>query len=244
MDEAKEEKKIELKPVVLEFENDGKLAFRNQQELANAARLAIKINLVPNHLKAEGLEAVMSAMIMCKQFNLPDKAMNQMAYVKGKLTCFGSLVTAIAERHPEYGDREDFFIDENMERICVQNKNIKNLVYAAVVRSKKKNSQVWNEYFFSIDEAEQAGLLTKNTKPDSGWIKYTKDLLFHKANKRMLEANYASALNGVEYYEDLREALDVSKPMKEVLNATEITQELLNDSPKELANASEHQQGL
>lgn len=212
-------------PITVGFNSQGRIAFSNQQELGTAARLAIQMNLAPDHLKKEGLQAVMSAMVMCRQLGLIDAAMNKLAYVKGKLVPFGSLVTAIAETHPEYGEREDFFLDDKQERISVANKNLNALPWAAVVRNRKKNSTIWNEYFFTILEAEQAGLYTKNTKPDSGWMKYTKDMLFYKANKRMLDANYASVSAGLDTYEDIREVYDVT-PGKETTSTDDLNKEL------------------
>lgn len=204
--------------VIVPITNGGMMTFKNQIELGNAARMLIQMNLAPNHLKQEGPTAVMAALVMCRQFNLPDTAMNEMAYVKGKLTCFGSLVTALAERHPEYGEKEEFFIDENCERICVANKNLKAMPWASVIRIRKKGSDIWNEYFFSLDDAHQAGLLTETTKRDSGWVKYTKDLLMHKSKSRALKANYASALNGVNYHEDVVEVIQKEREVKDIAN--------------------------
>lgn len=213
--------------VLVPITTSGAMTFTNQIELGHAATMLIQMNLAPNHLKSEGKTAVMSALIMCRQFNLPDTAMNEMAYVKGKLTCFGSLVTALAERHPEYGEKEEFFIDENCERISVANKNLKAMPWASVIRIRKKGSTVWNEYFFSLDDAHQAGLLTENTKRDSGWVKYTKDLLMHKTKSRAFKANYASALNGVNYHEDVVEVISKEREVKDI--ASELSDAIKGD---------------
>lgn len=202
----------EIKPIaepkkaatLIPIKSDGALDFTDQMQLGSAAALAISLKLAPDHLTKEGRPAVMAAMICCKQYNLPATAMNEMGYVKGKLTFFGSLMSALAERHPEYGEKEEFFIDIAGDKICAENKNLASAQpWACVMRVKKKNSTVWNEYSFSVNDAEQAGLLTKTTKPDSGWMKYTKDLLYHKAKNRALKANYSSALNGAQYHEDI-----------------------------------------
>jgi hypothetical protein len=195
---------IEKTKVIVNIGEQGALNFKDQTELGSAARLMIKMNMAPTHLREQGLEAVMSALLFVKQFNLPVSAMNELGYVKGKLTAFGSLFTALAERHEQYGEKEEFFITREGERISADNKNLATAIpWAHVMRIKRKDSQVWNEYFFSVDDAEKAGLLTKNTKPDAGWVKYTKDLLYHKTKARGLKSNYASALNGLEYHEDL-----------------------------------------
>jgi hypothetical protein len=216
---TEQRKAKEQKGIVVAIKTDGALDFSNQTELGQAARLMIKMKMAPNHLIEAGLEAVMSAMLFCKQHQLPITAMNELAFIKGKLACFGSLFTAIAERHPEYGEKEEFFITKEGERICSENKNLQAEAWAHVMRVKKKGGTVWNEYYFSVDDANQAGLLTENTKKDSGWIKYTKDLLFHKNKSRALKSNYASALNGINYYEDLKEikeAKHISEEMNEV----------------------------
>lgn len=197
--------------VVVAVEKDGNYGFSNQLELANAASMMIQTSMAPDHLKKEGKPAVMAAMVLCKQFNLPQKAMNQMAFVKGKLTCYGSLVTAIAQKHKKYGEKREFFVDENIEEICVANKNLKAKPYAAVVQIKKKGEHHWTEYFFTIEDAEEAKLLTSATKPDSGWRKYMRDMLMHKARKRALNAEYASALEGIEYHEDVAEVYETAR---------------------------------
>ena len=67
--------------VLVPITTSGAMTFTNQIELGHAATMLIQMNLAPIHLKSEGKTAVMSALIMCRQFNLPDTAMNAMAYV-------------------------------------------------------------------------------------------------------------------------------------------------------------------
>lgn len=220
--ENKPDQESKPQQVLIKIDQNGLFAFENQMELASAARLAIQMNIVPAHLKKEGLEAVMSALTLCRQYKLPNHAMNEMAFIKGKLSCFGSLVTALAERHPEYGEQECFFVDKDSNKICSDNKNLKEIPWAHVRKIKKKNSTVWNEYVFSVDDAFQAGLLTEKTSSDSGWVKYTKDLLSHKTKARGFKDNYASALHGIEYYEDIKE---VNQP-RDVTNTAEVLNNL------------------
>lgn len=213
-EQPEEQPKKKPAPVV-SVDEKGLWAFTNHIELRAAASMMVQTKYAPQHLRNEGPEAVAAAMLFCKQYGLPQKCMNQLAFIKGKLSAYGSLVTALAERHPEYGQKREFYIDENCEEICVKNKNLKAPIWAAVVQVKKKGYQQWNEYVFSMDDASQAGL-DKPTKrsgeinSDSPWIKYTKDMLMHKARKRALNAEYASAIEGVEYYEDIREVKDVT----------------------------------
>lgn len=213
--EIKPDQKPEIKAVAIRITERGLFDFKDHIELGNAASMMIKIKEAPDHLAKEGREAVAAALLFCKQFNLPQKAMNQMAFIKGKLSAFGSLVTAIAEKHPLYGSKREFFVDENCDEICVSNKNLKANVFAAVVQIRKKNDEHWTEYTFSVEDAARAELLEPTRRDgtiilDSPWIKYRKDMLMHKARKRALQSEYASALEGIDYYEDARDIRDVT----------------------------------
>lgn len=189
--------------VLVPISERGAFIFGNHTELAQAAQMLMKLKIAPDHLRKEGVEAVGAAMIFCRQFGLPDKAMNEMAWVKGKLTQFGSLVTALAERHHQYGEKREFFLDEKQDEICSRNKNLNAKVWAAVAQIRKKGQEHWTEFYFTMDEAQTAELMGNPT-----WKKYPKDMLMHKARARAFKAEYASALNGVDYHEDVVEALE------------------------------------
>jgi hypothetical protein len=226
--EAKEQK-VPI-PTVIDISKEGP-RFDNQQELANAARLMIKVKMAPTHLVREGVEAVMSALLFIKQFHLPLTAMNEIGFVKGRVTVYGSLFTALAERHEQYGDHEHFFVTKEGDRISSDNKNLGSIPWAHVTKIRKKGSDIWNEYYFSIEDAEQAGLLTKNTSQDSAWLKYTKDLLFHKSKNRALKANYASALNGALYHEDFVEEKFIEREVSQSDGAKSLN-DLFADKPE------------
>jgi hypothetical protein len=209
-DEA--QNKNNVPAIIVKIDKEGLLSFTNHLELAQAASIAIQTKVAPKHLRDEGREAVAAALLLCKQFRLPQKSMNQMGWVKDKLTCYGSLVTAMAERHPLYGEKKEIYIDENQEVICLANKNLNETPYAAIVMNRKKGQTHWTEYYFSMDDAAKAKLdkpkkRSGDINHDSPWIKYTKDMLMHKARARMNRAEYASALEGIDYHEDVSEAL-------------------------------------
>lgn len=193
--------------IVVHVGGAGELQFGSHLELAQAATIAMQTMLAPPDLIKEGKPAVMAALLACKQFSLPQKAMNQMAFIKNRITFYGYLVQGLAERHPSYGQKREYVLDEDQEIICVQNKNLHRPPWAAVVEICKKGSTVWNQYFFTVDEAEKAGLFKNGV-----WKSYPKDMLLHKARKRALSAEYASVLEGVDYHEDVVEAIDV-KPV-------------------------------
>ena len=196
------------KALTIDFKSDGLVKFENQLELSNAARFLVKIKLAPDHLVKLGPEAVATALIFCQQYNLPYSAMNEIGVVKGKAGAFGSLVTALAQRDPEYGEMVVQYTNSSGEFINSKNKNLDDDVNACVIQIQKKGSQVCKEYFFTKKEAQTAGLMGNNT-----YQKYLKDMLFHRAKFRAMKTEYARALNGVESYEIMKsdsEIRDVS----------------------------------
>lgn len=201
-----EESKVEVleektkNEVSVNFKEDGLVLFKNHNELTTAAKFLLHIKLAPDHLAKEGLNAVTTALLFCQQHRLPYSAMNEIGVVKGKAGAFGSLVTALAKRDHDFGEMIVLYVNEKMEEISLANKNLKDEVYACVIRIKKKSSEIWKEFFFTVDEARKAGLLNNNT-----YQKYLKDMLFHRAKFRALKTEHADYLSGVESYEILND---------------------------------------
>lgn len=190
--------------IAVNFKKDGLVSFKDHNELTVAAKFLLHIELAPDHLTKLGVKAVTSALLFCQQRGLPYSAMNEIGVIKGKVGAFGSLVTALAKRDPEYGEMIVLYVNEKMETICLTNKNLKDDVFACVIRIKKKSSETWNEYFFTKDEAKTAGLLGSNT-----YQKYLKDMLYHRAKFRAMKTEYPDALEGVECYEIMQEEAQI-----------------------------------
>lgn len=220
--EAKTEKKQKAtaNEVAIRFKDDGLVQFEDHKELLNAALMMVTLKIAPDHLKTR--DEVAMAMIFCQQRNLPYSSMNEIGVVKGKPGAFGSLVTALAQRDPAYGETIVQYVNKEMNPITLKNKNLSDDVYACVIQIKKKNSEIWNEYFFTVDEAKKAGLMGSNT-----YQKYLKDMLFHRAKFRAFKTEYAAALNGVESYEILKQEADVKdvSPLNELNQKLGLTEE-------------------
>lgn len=187
------------KSILVKFNPDGLVSFSDQTELANAAKTLIMMNLAPDHLKKEGFQAVMAALTLCRQHNLPYSSLNEIASIKGKLGVYGSLLTALAQRDPNYGEIKVMYADKDMNVISLANKNLNAEVYACVIHYKKKTDSDFHEYYFTKDEAQKAGLLGNQT-----YTKYLKDMLYHKAKIRLLKTEHPMFLNGVESAELLQ----------------------------------------
>lgn len=199
--------------ILVKIDKEGVVNFGNQIELSQAASFIIQMKLAPEHLRKDGKEVVMAALTLCRQYRLPLSALNEMAAIKGKVGVFGTLMTALAQRHPDFGEMKVQYINEEQSVICLANKNLKDSVWACVISIRKQGSNEWNEYFFTKDEAQTAGLLGSNT-----YQKYLKDMLFHRAKARAFNTEYASALKGIESAENMTyeaQARDLS-PVEEM----------------------------
>lgn len=223
-DAMKEEEKKQdaAKPsntVLVGISEGGAFEFRNQTELSASAKFAIAAKIAPEHLRKEGPEAVAAALVFCKQHNLPLSAMGKMAYIRGKVQVFGTLYMALAQRHKDFGEMRIFFVDKDHKEICFANKNLDSDVWACVISARKKKDTLWSEFFFTRKEAETAGLF-KNAVYKS----YLKDMLYHRTKQRMVDAFYASAVEGIEYYEaniEYDAEKEVGQSLNEKLGLTE-----------------------
>lgn len=193
------QKELQKQTNELMIGSDGEIEASTASQLIRSVQAYRKMGIVPKQFETDAQAA--GAILFAKQLGLnPLQAWGEIACVHGKYTVYGSLFRALARRAHNFGQDEVFFLDENQEKICAENKNLKNPVWACVVRTKTKDSDFYNEHFFTTDEAKTAGIL----RPGSAWGKYLKDMLLAKAFARSYRQAYPDALNGVLCYEDLK----------------------------------------
>lgn len=193
--EIQEELKKTRNELVLN--ESGELQAENISQLASAVRNYRRAGLIPKHLETDAM--AVGAIMFCKQIGVPPlQGMGQVACIHGKFSAFGSLFTALAQKDPDFGFDEVFYLNEKMEKICAENKNLKDPSWACVVRTQKKGSPFINEFSFTMDEAKEAGII-RNV-----WKTYPRSMLFFKAIARAYRATYPAALNGLMMVEDLQ----------------------------------------
>ena len=189
----------------------GEIAVETVTQLTRSVAAYRKAQLIPKHLSTDAM--AIGAIMFCRQFGIPPLVgMGQVACIHGKFSAFGSLFTALAQKDPDFGYDNVFYLDENQEKICAENKNLKSAAWACVVQSQKKGSPFILETVFTMDDAKQAGLI-KNV-----WQTYPKDLLRWKALARAYRTLYPAALNGVMLADDLKTDWDE----KEVTSAVSL----------------------
>jgi len=113
--------------------------------------------------------------------------------IGGKPAFFGDFPLMMVQKSGFLESIEEFFVNDKLEKICFENKNIKDKVFAAICRVKRKGDSSVLESFFTVDEAALAGLFKNQT-----WNKYTKDMLMFRTRGRSLRAKFPDALGGLE----------------------------------------------
>ena len=194
---------VEIKKELSKATNELQISENGEIEASTINQLALSVKhyraagLIPKHLATDG--AAVGAILYCKQFGIPPlSGIGQVAHIHGKFCAYGSLFTALAQRDPDFGFDEIFYLDENQDKMCAANKNLDKPAWACVVRTQKKGSPFINEFVFTMDEARKAGIV-RNV-----WTTYPKAMLFWKAMARAYRATYPAALNGVMLAEDLK----------------------------------------
>lgn len=199
----------ELKKQVneLQLSETGEIQAETVNQLAQSVRAYRKAGLLPKHLETDAM--AIGAIMFCRQLGVPPLiGIGQVACIHGKFSAYGSLFTALAQRDPDFGYDEVFYLDEKQDKICAENKNLNNPAWACVVRTQKKGSPFILETVFTMDDAKKAGIV-RNV-----WDKYPRDMLRWKCLARAYRTLYPAALNGVMMAEDLRtdwEEKDVTK---------------------------------
>jgi hypothetical protein len=132
--------------------------------------------------------------------------------ISGKPAFFGDFPLMMVQKSGFVESIEEFFVNDKLEKICFENKNIKDKVFAAFCRVKRKGDAAVLESFFTVDEASMAGLFKNQT-----WNKYTKDMLMYRTRGRALRAKFPDALGGLEIAEFI-EGVETKETEKERAN--------------------------
>lgn len=191
------QKELQKQSNELAINDDGQIKAETINELAMSVKAYRKAGIIPKHLETDA--QAIGAILFCKQLGVPPlSGIGQVACIHGKFAAFGSLFTALAQKDPDFGYDEVFYLDENQDKICAANKNLDKPAWACVVRTQKKGSPFVNEFSFSMKEAQEAGIV-RNV-----WKSYPKSMLFWKTIARAYRATYPAALNGLLLAEDLK----------------------------------------
>lgn len=144
----------------------------------------------------------------------PFQGLRNIAMINGNPTIWGELPLALARKTGELESIEEFLIDKQYNRISLANKNLDAPHWGAICQIKRKNNPM-TEAFFTMDDAQRAGLLSRASSP---WVTYPKIMLARRARSQALKTAFADALAGTaiaeydhNYLPDGPEARDVTR---------------------------------
>lgn len=125
-------------------------------------------------------------------------ALKMMYVINGQPSLFGDGPLLMCRRTSLVDGFEEFFVNSEMKRISVANKNLKDEVYAAVCRVKRVGDKIWQEDYFTQDNLRTAGLdVNSYGKKKAVWEKFERLMMRYKSRSMALKSKFADVLHGI-----------------------------------------------
>lgn len=155
------------------------------------AKMMIQSGLLPSRFKTE--QQVMTAYRFAKETGLqPLTAMRQMAVINGTPSFYGDLPLSIVLNSGKLEYIDEYLITQDYKKITLENKNLHEEPWASVCKVKRKGDNEVCERFFSVKDAEKAGLFRNPV-----WKTYLSRMLTYRARSQALKDKFSDCLNGV-----------------------------------------------
>lgn len=191
-------------------EDNRGLAPLNHVQLGAFIKQMITAGAMPKHLK--GFEQVLCAWNYAAQLGLPPQpSLRNIAVIEGSPSLFGDLPLALVQRHHDFKFYEEYCINDKYEKISLENKNLKDPIFAGVANLQRSGMPKPQSFSFTVDDATRAGINAQKTKSgyETVWAKYPQDMYIRKARIRAIRALFADALTGAAIAEDNNYAPDL-----------------------------------
>lgn len=187
-----DEKAKEQKALAIKIDDQGLVKIETLSDELSLCKTLVSAGMVPSSLDTP--QKLFAARQLCRELGLPVmSAIRQVYVVNGTPTLWGDTPLALVRRSGLLLKINEYFVDENFNQISVKNKNLKADVYAAVCEVQRKGDDL-KEFFFTKDQAETAGLYTKNR---SLWKVYPLRMIQLKARGLALKNEFSDILMGV-----------------------------------------------
>lgn len=214
----------------VEVNDEGKFAATTVEGQYRIAQAFHKSGLVPRGF--DSAEKVMVGMQFARELGLePLSGLRNIAVVNGMPSLWGELPLKLAYQTREIKHIEEFVIDKNYTKICLENKNLDVEPWAGVCRLRRGELPMV-ETTFTIDEARRAGLLEKK----SPWQTYPKIMLMRRARSQALKIAFPDAIGGApiaeydfNYVPTSDEARDVTRQGVEIVSGADKMNKLLEE---------------
>ncbi len=169
-----------------------------------------KSNLVPSSFKGKK-EDIFVAIEFGTMIGLnPMQALTNISVINGRPSIWGDAALALVKASGKMEYIKEYFKDEE----------------TAVCETKRKDEPVAVVREFSIKDAQNAGLLGKDT-----WKKYPKRMLQMRARAWALRDAYPDVLSGIQIVEEMQDAEIVEETEKSVIDKKVNLSEQKKDEP-------------
>lgn len=121
---------------------------------------------------------------------------------QGKVMLYGELPIAVVRASGKLDWMEEFFVDEEGNKIELKNKNLASRPYSAVCLVKRKNEAKIHEFILTIDDLKASGINIdadfrfSDSKKLGVWSKYPKVMWTRRCRSRALKMLFPDVLLG------------------------------------------------
>jgi len=180
--------------------------------LAKIGTMAIKSGFLPSSIKTP--EQAIIIALKGKELGIPPlQAFAQIAVVNGKPTMSAELMQALILKN--IPTAEISFVENSNEK--------------CIIKTRRSSNQEYSVFSFTIDDAKNAGLLTKQV-----WKQYPSAMLKARCISSMARALYADAIMGVSYVpEELDANVNKDGEIVEEINTAK-TEPAKKEKPKKV----------
>lgn len=127
----------------------------------------------------------------------PIVGLKMMYVVGGKPSLYSEGPLALCQRQPCFGSIEEFFIDEEGQKICFENKNLKSKVWGSVTRVWRKDDPRAQEDYFTLEDLARAKLDVNKYGKKDVWAKFERIMMRYKARTMALKSKFADLIGGI-----------------------------------------------
>lgn len=188
----------------LETAESGQFALKTLDDQMSFASTLLKNQMISSSFKTPA--QVVIAMQYLKEINMPMVAGLRLLYVVNSRPClFSEGPLMLVQRSSLFESIEEFFFDENGDRISFEAKNLKAKVYGSLSRVKRKGDQFVQEDYFTLDDLATAKLDVGKNGTKEVWVKWQRIMMRYKARAIALRSKFADVIGGIpvaEYEED------------------------------------------
>jgi len=193
---------------------DGSMIVTTMDQKVAMIQAAISGGMLPKRYNNVGM--VLSAMRYAAEVGLGESmvALRQIGIVDGNPCLYGDLPLSLCLKSGKLESMNEFFLDKDQIKICIENKNMNNPAEYAVCQVKRLGDSEVLTTYFSMQDAKNAGLSSRGT-----WLKYPRVMLKYRARSEALKGKFADFLNGIgigEYdFDGRNEAESITRDRKE-----------------------------